>query len=314
MKNMERIEYDRYGGPEVMLLRRFTLRKLKPDEVTVRVSAASINPMDWKIRNGGMRLITGFRFPRAMGTDFAGTVTAVGSAVSRFQLGDPVLGTVSMKHSGAFAPMLVTSQRLLVKKPDSLTFAQAACLPIAGVTAWQALMKAGNLKRGQRLFVNGASGAVGQAAVTLARAEGVEVSGRVGSRSLAWAKSAGLLHVLDYATPLPSSLSGYFDVIFDAHGSLSARDGDRLAKRGGMIIDIAPTRGKFLKALVSRSRKCLFADVSAANLQQVVDLAAANKLVIPISMSVSLKQAAAVIAALERGERLNGKAIITLPA
>lgn len=297
-----------------MTLRRFTLREPGPDEVVVRVNAASINPMDWKIRNGGMKLVTGFHFPRAMGTDFAGTVEAVGSVASRFQAGDAVVGTVSMKHSGAFAPMLVASQHLLVKKPDNLSFAEAACLPIAGVTAWQALVKTAGLKRGQQLFINGASGAVGQAALTLTRGMGVEVTGRVGPRSMTWAKSAGLRHVLDYTAPLPSNLGGYFDVVFDAHGSLSASDGDRLAKRGGMIIDIAPTREKFLRALVSRSRKFLFAKPTAENLQQVVDLAAADKVSIPVLMSVSLAEAPTMIAALERGERIHGKAIIAFPS
>lgn len=312
-KLMQRIEYDRFGGPELMRLRHFELRKLQPDEVTVRVAAASINPMDWKIRNGGMKLVTGFRFPRAMGTDFAGAVDAVGSAVSRFKPGDHVLGSVSMRHSGAFAPMLVTSERLLVKKPESVSFAQAACLPVAGVTAWQALVKTGNLKRGQRLFVNGASGAVGQAAVTLASGMGVEVTGRVGPRSLAWAKSAGLRHVLDYTTPLPADLAGYFDIVFDVHGSLSTSDGNRLAKRSGIIIDIAPTRKKFVSALISRSRKVLFANLKADNLQEVADLAAAEKISILVSMLVPLADAPAVVALLERGERLNGKAVIMFP-
>jgi NADPH:quinone reductase-like Zn-dependent oxidoreductase len=142
---MERLEYDSYGGPDVVHMSAFTLPEPQAEEVIVRVAAASINPMDWKIRNGEVKVMTGSRFPRALGTDFAGTVESVGSKVMRLKPGDKVVGSVTMKASGAFAPMLVTSQDLVVKMPESLSFAEAACLPIAGVTAWQVLVKSADL-------------------------------------------------------------------------------------------------------------------------------------------------------------------------
>src|SRR5450755_2319953 len=118
---MERLEYDAYGGPEVVHLSAFALREPQADELVVRVAAASINPMDWKIRSGDMKMLTGSKFPRAMGQDFAGTVEAVGSKVSDLKPGDAVLGTVSMKGSGAFAPRLITKRNLVVKKPESVS-------------------------------------------------------------------------------------------------------------------------------------------------------------------------------------------------
>lgn len=307
---MERLEYDRYGGADVVRMGAFTLPEPQADEVVVRVAAASINPMDWKIRSGDMKLMTGSKFPRAMGTDFAGTVEAVGAKVTRLKPGDSVVGTVSMKSSGAFAPKLITTQDLVVKKPQSLSFAEAASLPIAGVTAWHVLVKSARLERGQRLFINGATGAVGQAAIAIARGIGAEVVGRVGPQSVTQALSLGLSLALDYTKPLPPALDGSFDVVFDANGSLSVREGDRLIKRGGKVIDIVPTKTKFLKALVSRSRKLVFADVKAENLQQVVDLAAARKPAIPIARTISLADAPALLASLEQGKRLNGKAVI----
>lgn len=307
---MERLEYDSYGGPEVVHLRSFTLSEPKADEVVVRVGAASINPMDWKIRSGDMKVMTGSKFPRAMGTDFAGTVEAVGANVTRLKPGDAVVGTVTMKRSGAFAPKLITSEDFVVKKPENLSFAEAASLPIAGVTAWHALVKSARLERGQRLFINGATGAVGQAAIAIARRIGAAVVGRVGPQSVTQAQSLGLSVALDYTKPLPPTLDGTFDVVFDANGSLTVREGDRLIKRGGRIIDIVPTKTKFLKALVSRSRKLVFADVKAENLQHVVDLAAARTLAIPIARTISLADAPALLASLEQGKRLNGKAII----
>lgn len=307
---MRRLEYDRYGGPDTVHLASFTLPPPAADEIVVQVAAASINPMDWKLRSGQMKVVTGSGFPRAMGSDFAGTVEAVGSEVAHLKPGDAVVGTVSMKASGAFAPKLITSQKLVVKKPDSLSFAEAACLPIAGVTAWLVLVQHARLQRGQKLFINGAMGAVGQAAMAIARNLGATVAGRVGPKCVEQARSLGLSPALDYTRPLPDSIEGAFDVVFDCHGSLSAREAGRLIKPGGIIIDIVPTPAKFLRALVSRSRKVVIANPKAENLQQVVDLAAAGKLAIPIVRTLSLDQAPALLAALEQGQRLNGKAVI----
>ena len=310
---MRRLQYDKYGGPEVVRLASFTLPPPGDDDVLVRVSAASINPVDWKVRSGQLKIITGSKFPRAMGTDFAGTIETVGSKVSRFKPRDAVIGAVSLKASGAFASKLITSQNVVVKKPDNLSFEQAATLPIAGVTAWCALVKQAQLARGQKVFINGAMGAVGQAAMAIAREIGAEVVGRVGPKSIAKAQSMGLAETLDYTKPLPENLNGIFDVVFDCNGSLTPAEEGRLKKKGGRIYDVAPTASKFIRSLLSRSRKIIFADLKAENLQQVVDLAAAGKLAIPVVKTCSLDDAPDVIASLERGQRLNGKAVITFP-
>jgi NADPH:quinone reductase-like Zn-dependent oxidoreductase len=307
---MERLEYSAYGGPEGVHLAAFTLPEPAADEVVVRVAASSINPMDWKIRRGEFKLVSGSRFPRAMGTDFSGTIESVGSGVLHLKAGDPVLGTTSIKSSGAFAPMLVTSQKLVVVKPGNLSFAAAACLPIAGVTAWLVLVKKARLKRGQKLFVNGAMGAVGLAAGEIARAIGAEVVGRVGPKSIAQAQALGIGPALDYTRPLPPSLNGAFDLVFDCNGSLSPQESRGLIKRGGMVFDILPNAAKFLRSFTSSWYKAVIADPKAENLQAVVDLAAEGKLAIPIARTISLAEAPAALAALERGERLTGKVVI----
>ena len=306
---MERLEYDRAGGPEVVHLKAFTLRSLEASEVLVRVAAASINPLDWKIRSGAIKMI-GFKFPRPMGLDFAGTVEAVGPEVSRFKPGDEVIGSVSYKVGGAFATKVIASQQYLVNKPANLPFAEAACLPVVGVTAWLGLVQYGRLAPGERVFINGAMGAVGQAAVTIARGLGALVVGRVGPRSINDARSLGLASVLDYTKPLPDSLYGGFDIVLDCNGSLSVREEERLRKPTGKIVDIVPTPAKFLWALISRSRKVILIDPKTETLQPVVDLAAAGKLAVPVAKTISLSEAPALMAALERGQRINGKAVI----
>ncbi|MDE2305033.1 MAG: NAD(P)-dependent alcohol dehydrogenase [Gammaproteobacteria bacterium] len=307
---MQRLEYDAYGGPEHVHLAEFSLPPPGRREVVVRLAAASINPMDWKLRSGTMKMTTGSRFPRAMGTDLAGTVEAVGADVSRFRPGDEVVGTTSMKAAGAFASMAITSESLLVKKPPALSFAEAATLPIAGVTALLALVQKAHLKAGQRLFLNGATGGVGLAACAIARHIGAEVAGSAGPRSIAFAQELGISPVLDYTTSFPSSLDNTCDVVFDCHGSLSPEQARRITKPGGFVIDIVPTPAKFLRSFISSWYKVLISDPKSENLQKVVDLAAARKLVIPIAKTISLAEAPSVLAALETGSRVFGKVII----
>jgi NADPH:quinone reductase-like Zn-dependent oxidoreductase len=307
---MERLEYDRAGGPEVVRLRPFTPRNLNANEALVRVAAASINPLDWKIRSGAVKMI-GSKFPRAMGLDFSGIVELAGPGGSRFQRGDEVVGSVSYRVGGAFATHVIASLEYLVRKPANLSFAEAACLPVAGVTAWVGLVQYGHLAPGDRVFINGAMGAVGQAAVTIARGMGAVVVGRVGPRSIEEAQSLGLSSTLDYTKPLPDSLDGTFDVVLDCNGSLSVREEEGLRKPTGRIIDVVPSPSKFLRALISRSRKVILIDPKAAILQSVVDLAADGKLEVPVARTISLAEAPAVMAAFERGERINGKAVIT---
>ena len=123
---MQRIQYHRYGGPEVMRLEEFAPPPPGPGEVGVRVKAAALNPVDWKIRNGTLRFLTGGRFPKAMGLDFAGVVAATGAGVSRLRPGDEVLGSAAIKAGGAFAPLVVAPESRTVAKPANLSFEQAA--------------------------------------------------------------------------------------------------------------------------------------------------------------------------------------------
>jgi NADPH:quinone reductase-like Zn-dependent oxidoreductase len=162
---MKRIQYHRYGGPEEMVLETYELRAPGSDEIVVLVKASSVNPADWKMRQGAMKFMTGRRLPRAMGTDFSGVVESVGADVTRFRAGDEVFGTVPLKPFGAFAEKLITKEKLTVKKPASISHEEAATLPTVGVTAWRAMVQKGRLKTEQTVFVNGAYGGVGQAAV-----------------------------------------------------------------------------------------------------------------------------------------------------
>ncbi|AXL53689.1 hypothetical protein DSC91_007244 [Paraburkholderia caffeinilytica] len=309
---MKRIQYHRYGGPEEMQLETYELPAPASDEILVRVKASSVNPADWKIRQGAMKFMTGRRLPRAMGTDFSGVVESVGGGVTRFRAGDEVFGTVPVKPSGAFAEKLITKEKLAVKKPTSLTHEEAATLPAVGVTAWRALVQKGRLKAGQAVFVNGAYGGVGQAAVRIAKAFGASVTGRVGPGALADAKTLGIDSVLDYTLEIPVDLTRKFDIVFDCNGSLSPGEGDALIKRRGVVVDTNPSFYKLMRSLFSLRHKFVFGSPDTEILQKIADLAGGGKLKISIGRTEKLDDAIALISDLESGRRTKGKAIIVM--
>jgi NADPH:quinone reductase-like Zn-dependent oxidoreductase len=307
---MKRIQYEQYGGPEVMRLGEFDLPNVTGSEVLVKVVAASINPFDWKVMQGELKMFTGSNFPRAMGSDFSGTVEKVGPKVSRFRIGDHVVGTVAPKVSGAFAAKLITEEKLLVSKPAALSHAEAATLPIPGVTAWLALVKKANLQAGQRLFLNGAMGGVGLMALSIARDLGASVAGRVGIGSLAEAEARGLSPALDYAKTIPPNLQGTFDVVFDCNGSLSPKESGMLVKPGGVVIDINLSKTKVISFLTSWRQKLVFFSGDYRNLQPIVDLAGSGRVPTTISRTVTLEDAIPLITSLEQGNRTQGKCVI----
>ncbi|MDP9893779.1 NADPH:quinone reductase-like Zn-dependent oxidoreductase [Variovorax boronicumulans] len=153
---MKRIQYGMYGGPELMRLDEFELAAPGQGQVAVKVRFAAINPIDWKLRNGQMKIVTGKAFPRAMGFDFAGTVTAVGPGVTRFVPGDAVFGLARFKESGALGEAVIANETALALKPGNISFEDAACLGTPGVTAWNGLVDKARLTAGQHVFITAA--------------------------------------------------------------------------------------------------------------------------------------------------------------
>ena len=252
------LRYHGYGAPDVVRLETFDPGKPGKGQILVEVKAASVNPMDWKIRSGSMRILTGNRFPRTMGTDFAGIVIAIGSGVTRLKIGDAVLGTTTMKAGGAFAEQVTADEMHCVVKPANVSFEHAASLPIAGCTAWTALVDKAHLRPGQSLFVHGALGGVGRAAVQIAHMLGGVVSGSCSALAVEEARSLGMSQVLDYKQMNVKELEKKFDIVFDTPGMLSLKDGGRMLKHGGVLVNINPSMSKMLGMLFSSWQKMVF--------------------------------------------------------
>ncbi|PPC77569.1 alcohol dehydrogenase [Pokkaliibacter plantistimulans] len=307
---MKRIQFHRYGDTDEMRLEDYQLPSLADDEILVKVEAASINPVDWKIRQGRMKLVTGSRFPRGMGQDFSGVVIEIGSHVKRLRVGDEVFGSTPVKSSGSFAETLITKEALAVVKPAEISFQEAAMLPIAASTAWVALVQKAKLKKGQSIFINGAYGAVGQAATQIAKSLGATVVGRVRADAMNDASAIGVDTPLDYSEPIPTNIMGKFDVVFDTHGSLSASDESKLLKHRGIILDISPSTTKMIRILFSKRRHFVMGKQDEFTLQHVADYASKGNLKLSVGRIVRLVDGIDLIKTLEAGISIRGKGII----
>ena len=166
---MQKVQYDRYGAPTVLYLAEVPVPALEAHTLLVRVHAASLNPLDWKIRAGEMKLVAGSTFPKGVGIDFAGTVERVGSAVRAYQPGEAVFGLLDVFKGGALADYVVVREQDLARKPATLSFAQAAALPVVGSAALQVFEQLIHLRLGTELLLNGASGGIGMVAAQLAK-------------------------------------------------------------------------------------------------------------------------------------------------
>ncbi|MFL6193080.1 MAG: NAD(P)-dependent alcohol dehydrogenase [Thermoanaerobaculia bacterium] len=229
---------DGYGGSD-----RLDLREMPdpgppaPGQVLLRVHAAGVNPIDWKRRRGELRLVMPAKFPLILGYDVAGEVEAVGPEVTRFQPGDPVFGAVDPGQGGSYAERAVARESALAPLPGRLSWEEAASLPVAGLTALQALRDHGELVAGERVLINGASGGVGHFAVQIAFAMGAAVTGVASHGNLDFLRGLGAQEAIDYEEEDFAGRDDAWDVIFDAAGNRSYRDCEpALARQGGIYV------------------------------------------------------------------------------
>jgi NADPH:quinone reductase-like Zn-dependent oxidoreductase len=309
---MKRIQYHQYGGPDVMRLEDFEPAPLGADEVLVRVRASGANPMDFGIRAGRMKMMTGRSFPRAMGYDFAGVVEAVGDRVTRLHVGDEVLGGPTIKAAGAIADVIVIQEKRVVK-PADLSFEDAATLPIVGVTALQALITHGKLRPGQAVFVHSCLGAVGRSAVQVALAHQATVAGSCRDTARSEARALGVDPVVDFDFD-PASLTGRFDLVVDAGGkySLPVKAARTMLKPGGRIVSVLPSPANLLRSALPGPFHAFTGQPVIQDLEEVVRAASRGTLRLPIARTVPLSQAIPALTEVEQGgTATRGKLIIT---
>jgi NADPH:quinone reductase-like Zn-dependent oxidoreductase len=235
-QTMQAVQVHRYGGPEQLKLEEKPRPQPQTGEVLVRVYAAGVNPIDWKIRQGLMKESRPVTFPFTPGIEVAGVVEGVGPGVTAFEIGQAVFG---QSARGAYAEYITESVEALALKPETLSFAEAATVPVGATTAWRALFDNGGLTSGQRVLIQGAAGGVGLFAVQLAKWKGAHVIGTASTANLDFVRGLGADTVVDYTTTPVESVVHEVDLVLDGVGGETLISSLAALRRGGTLISIA---------------------------------------------------------------------------
>ena len=326
--HMKAVVYTDYGSPDVLEIRDVKKPVPNDDQVLIKVRAASINPLDWHFIEGTpyiMRIGVGLRKPKdpRLGVDMSGQVEAVGKNVTQFKPGDEVFGG----RNGAFAEYVCArADRAIVLKPANLTFEQAACVPIAAITALQGLRDKGKIQPGQKVLINGASGGVGTFAVQIAKTFGADVTGVCSTRNLDLVRSLGADHVIDYTKEDFTKGEQRYDLILDNVGN-QPLSGFRRALQpkgicvmiggggpndGGLIGPMArPVKALLMSPFVSQKMGMFMAELNKQDLTILGDLMQSGKVTPVIDRTYPLSQIAEAIRYLEQGHA-RGKVVISM--
>lgn len=230
---------DRYGNNDGVRSGEMPDPEVRDDDVLVQIHAASVNPLDLKIRGGSLKLILSYRLPFVLGNDLAGVVVRVGSRVRRFKRGDEVYARPDQDRIGAFAEFISIKEDAVASKPKELTMEEAASIPLVGLTAWQALIERANLKAGQKVLVHAGSGGVGTFAIQLAKHVGALVATTTSTANLDWVKRLGADIVIDYRKDDFETLLHDYDVVLDTLGGETLEKSLRVLKPGGKLISLS---------------------------------------------------------------------------
>lgn len=236
---MKAFVINRYGKKEMGHIADVPEPKLGEEDILIQVHAASINPLDLKIRSGEFKLILPYELPLILGNDAAGTVVRTGSHVSRFKVGDEVYARPNKDRIGTFAEYIAINQSDAAIKPSNLSMQQAAAIPLAALTAWQALVDVAKVKPGQRIFIQAGSGGVGSVAIQIAKHLGAFVATTTSTSNVEWVKALGADVVIDYKTQdITAELSDY-DVVLNSLGNQELIQSLKILKRGGILVSIS---------------------------------------------------------------------------
>lgn len=295
-----------YGGPEVVTMDRIAMPAAASGEVVVHVHAAGINSLDWKIRDGLLQDAFPLPLPATLGVELAGKVIEVGADVNGFAIGDRVMGY--MGGLGAYADLVAIAADKLVRTPASLIDERAAAIPVAALTAWQALFEAGELERGQTVLIHGAAGGVGSFAVQFARRAGARVIGTAQGVNAGYLRGLGADEVIDYRTASFRELTKDIDLVLDLVGGATlAHSWQVIAGAGRIVSTAAPD----ISAQTPPGKRGVWFQMrpDAAQLAEIVRMVDQGELKVEVSEVAGLTEATAAIERNKTGHG-PGKAVI----
>jgi len=229
----------RYGGPEVLEIGEQPRPDFGPHDLLVQVKAAGVNPVDYKVRNGAAKVMITRPFPLILGYDVSGVVVEAGASVTRFKTGDEIFACLDRSRFGTFAEFTAVRETDTAHKPSNLSHAEAASIPLAGLTSWQALRDTAALNPGEKVLIHAGSGGVGSFAIQLARHIGASIAATAGARNLDMVKQLGADVAIDYATQRFEDIVRDYDVVFDTLGNGVRNRSFGTLRRDGRLVSIA---------------------------------------------------------------------------
>lgn len=284
---MKAVRIHDYGKADVLVLEDVPRPEPRPNEVLVKVRAAGVNPVDWKVREGALGKVKS-RLPMILGGEIAGVVERCGAEVKAFKPGDEVWALLSLARWGGYAEYAVVPESELARKPKSMDFVHAACVPLAALTAWQALIDTAGLKEGQTVLIHAGAGGVGHFAIQIAKAKGAKVIATASANHLAFLKELGADVAIDYKVQKFEELAKDVDVVLDSIGGDTQARSLGCLKKGGFLVSIVqPPDAKKLDELGLKGA-IMLVKPDAKQLDELAKLVEAKKLKCVVSETLPL--------------------------
>jgi NADPH:quinone reductase-like Zn-dependent oxidoreductase len=312
---MRKVLYNQFGNESVLEITEQAVPPIQNDQLLIRVKAVSINPLDWKVYGGDMKLMSGTTFPKSVGIDFSGIVEQTGSAVARFTAGDAVIGVLDVFKGGALADYVVVKEADIALKPANISFEQAAALPLTGLSALQIMDQLAAVSANQDVLINGATGGIGLFAVQLAKNRGAKITAVVSTKGVTQATQWGADSVVDYTKQPIKLLNKRFDAVIDLTTKLSFREAKNLMKPNAVFVSTLPSPlaliGSFINNIFSgQKHKILIVKPTADGLTTLTKLAEADLQVV-LAKTYSFANVRQAYAEARQG-KLIGKSVIVL--
>ncbi len=269
---MKAIVIDEYGAKEVLQERTIEKPAIKDHQVLVESFATSINPIDWKVRSGNLKKRLDFDFPIILGWDTAGVIVEKGKGVSGFAIGDRVFARPATTRQGTYAEYVAVDENLLARMPEPMSYEEAAAIPLAGLTAWQCLVDAGAIKKGDKVLIHAGSGGVGSFAIQIAKSFSAYVATTASGKNEDMVKSLGADQFINYQEEEFSEVIHDFDLVLDTMGGKIQSNSYKVLKKNGKLVSIAqpPNEEEYEKYGVKA--EFLWLDPSGEQLQKLAEL------------------------------------------
>ena len=312
---MKAIAYAAFGGIEVLKTVEVSIPLIKPNQVMVKVKAVSINPIDWKIRKGEMKLMSGSHFPKNIGIDFSGIVEEVGNEVTHYKKGDEIFGLVNAMKEGALLEYLAINEDKIWHKPKELSFSQSSSIPVVGAAAVLAVEKIGNINSTTEILINGATGGFGMFLLQLLKRQGGAITAVSNTIGIEFAKKWGADYIIDYTKQNVLDLGKEYDVVVDLSSKMSYENAKKIMKEHSSFINPTPKpiemiTSPILDAFVGKKHIVLLSNPSAKNIPLLLN-AIKNGLQIEVSKTFGFDQVIDAYQYAEKGGYI-GKVVIEL--